>query len=677
MRPHRTSRAEIVWDDYGVPHIYADSNESLFYAFGWAQAKAHSNLLLQIYGQSRGCAARYFGAAYLKSDRWVRMMGIPGRGRAWYEAQSNDFRILLDQFASGINAYVARAGSDISDELRRVLPVTGTDPVIHSHRVTHFRRLTSQFRLKTILGVTGLVHDDGGSNAWAIGPSRTTSKHAMLVSNPHLAWNEVYRFFEAHLCAPGVELYGATQVGFPVLRYSFNREIAFTQTVNPISALDLYRLEVSGHRYRFDEEWREFDCRREDVIIRLENGAETSEEFLVRSSVHGPVIWEGPRGSVALRLAGLDRPGMLEQYWRMGRSRNVKEFEHALRLSQIPMYNNLYADAEGHILFSYGGAVPRRKHGAPFNRGILPGNSSTNLWSDIHSYDELPTAIDPPGGFFQNANDGPWTCTLPSVFDPGLYPTYLAPRTISFRAQRSLRAVTAKDRWSLDDLCELKHSTHVEMGERLRDELVALALKSRSEKLQKCAATLANWDLSTEASSRGSVLFNVFARRFSGPEYIEQHSFATAFDPLNPLSTPSGIRNPSVALRMLEDSAAELENQYGRIDISWGEVFRFRSNEMDLPGNGGFGNLGILRTVTYATNGKNKGAAYHGDSYIACVEFSRPLHAFVLLGYGNASQPESSHRSDQLHFMSEKKLRPALLDRQAIGSQVTLHEWIR
>ena len=79
---------EILWDTYGVPHIYARNPEQLFYAFGWAQAQSHGNSLLRLYGQARGQAAAYWGEAELASDRWVRAMNIPNRAQEWYAAQT-------------------------------------------------------------------------------------------------------------------------------------------------------------------------------------------------------------------------------------------------------------------------------------------------------------------------------------------------------------------------------------------------------------------------------------------------------------------------------------------------------------------------------------------------------------------------------------------------------------
>ena len=98
-------KSEILWDRYGVPHIFVADRESMFYAHGWAQAQAQGNLLLLLYGESRGRAAEYWGGTRLALDRWVQLNGVPERAKIWYEAQDPTFRKYLDAFARGINDF--------------------------------------------------------------------------------------------------------------------------------------------------------------------------------------------------------------------------------------------------------------------------------------------------------------------------------------------------------------------------------------------------------------------------------------------------------------------------------------------------------------------------------------------------------------------------------------------
>ena len=52
---------EILWDKYGVPHIFAPDHPSLFRAYGYAQMEAHSELLIRLYAQARGRGAEFYG----------------------------------------------------------------------------------------------------------------------------------------------------------------------------------------------------------------------------------------------------------------------------------------------------------------------------------------------------------------------------------------------------------------------------------------------------------------------------------------------------------------------------------------------------------------------------------------------------------------------------------------
>ena len=97
--------AEVLWDRYGVPHVYAKSVPDMFYGFGWAQVKSHGDILLKLYAEGRGRAAEYFGPAELDSDRWMAVNDVPGRAREWLAAQTPAFREDLEAFADGMNAY--------------------------------------------------------------------------------------------------------------------------------------------------------------------------------------------------------------------------------------------------------------------------------------------------------------------------------------------------------------------------------------------------------------------------------------------------------------------------------------------------------------------------------------------------------------------------------------------
>src|SRR5437762_2528365 len=141
-------KIEILWDRYGVPHIFAADRESMFYAHGWAQMQNQANLLLRLYGESRGRAAEYWGPSNLELDRWVQLNGVPGRAQAWYDAQDPTFRSYLDAFARGINDFAEAHPEAIDADTRLVLPVSGVDVFGHPLRAVHYGYMASRERME-------------------------------------------------------------------------------------------------------------------------------------------------------------------------------------------------------------------------------------------------------------------------------------------------------------------------------------------------------------------------------------------------------------------------------------------------------------------------------------------------------------------------------------------------
>lgn len=279
---------EILWDTYGVPHIYGKDNRSAFYGFGWAQMQSHGDLLLRLYGQARGRAAKYWGEEYLDSDRWVLTTGIPERARSWYKVQNPTFRSYLDAFAAGINAYASQHGNLINDEVEVVLPVKPEDVMAHLHRVLHFTFVVNPEQ------VIGLSQQklQAGSNGWAIAPSHSASGNAMLLANPHLPWSDLFLWYEAQITAPGIDAYGATLVGIPVLAITFNDNLGWTHTVNTHDGWDVYELTLAGNGYRFDGKVRDFLSKTLSLKVKQKNGSLQEQSLVVKNSVHGPVVVE-------------------------------------------------------------------------------------------------------------------------------------------------------------------------------------------------------------------------------------------------------------------------------------------------------------------------------------------------------------------------------------------------
>ncbi|WP_229665333.1 acylase [Croceicoccus mobilis] len=661
---------EILWDSYGVPHVYANTEEGAFYGFGYAQAQNHGDILLRMYGESRARAAEYWGAEFEKQDRWLIGNGVPERAKQWYAMQTPQMRRNLDGFAAGINAYAAAHPDRIDPEVRQVLPVTGTDIIGHAHRLMNFLYIASDRKVL----VAPETNEAGGSNAWAVAPSRSASGNAMLLANPHLPWApSLLTYMEAQLEAPGLSVYGATQVGLPVLRFGFNRNLGFTNTVNTMLGYTSYVLTPKGDGYEFDGKILPFRTETKSYKVKQEDGTLKTVSFTQRHAVQGPVF-ELPDGKtqVAVRVAGLDRPGVLQQYLDMGKAANWAEFSTALKKMQVVMFNIVYADRDGHILYLDNGLLPKRASGdLAFWSKPVPGDTSATLWDELHSFDELPKVLDPATGFVQNANDPPWLSTWPRALNAADYPAYTAPvGPVSQRAQMSVKMLAEGPKISFDDFVEKKLTTRSLMADRMIPELVQAAAGNSDPDIVKAVELLKGWDHHFEPDSRGALLFETWAAIFAPENFTDQSNYAIQWTPDDPLQTPRGLKDPDGAVAMLKQAVAKTIELYGAIDRPYGEVSRFHIDDVSVPGNGGFGNTGVFRVITWNPMKDGERTPRHGETWVSMVEFGTPLKAKGLMSYGNASQPGSPHPSDQLKLLSEKKFRTLWLDRADVEANL-------
>lgn len=645
---------EIIWDKWGVPHVYADDATGMYYSFGWAQMQAHHDLILGLYAQSRGRASEYLGIDYLESDKMILTFGIPELAESGVNKMDPEYRKFLDAFVQGMNDYLDQNRDSIDKELLQVYPVVSSDILAHTYRVIWLEFLGGEdiYKAKEMISP--------GSNAIALAPSKTTTGNAMLVLNPHLPWHGYFTWFEAQLNYPGFSCYGIALAGMPVLTLAFNNYLGWAHTVNPIDASDRYELTLKDDGYLFDGAVKQFALKNYNLRVREPDGSYSEVPFQVKHSIHGPVTGISGNKALAIRIAGLEEFGIFEQYHEMAAARNFKEFESAIRMIQNPMFNLVYADREGNIFYLFNGNIPVRKEGDfHFWNGTIDGSSSRFSWDKYHGYDELPKLFNPETGFVQNCNEPPWFCTYPPALKQSDYPPYFSSSWMTFRPQRSINLIRSRQKFSFDQLVDLKLNTGMETADRFKKELIDASSSSTDPLVQEAARVLGEWDGRTETDSRGAVLFTAWFR------LVEPDMFIRQWDQNDPVATPSGLKDPKKAAELLAKAAAGVLDSYGSLDVPWGEVYRFRRGSIDYPANGGPGDLlGIFRTMIFEKDIDNKFRAVHGDTFHAVVEFADQPRAMVLLSYGNSSQPGSRHYGDQIQYLSEKKMRPALLTRE-------------
>lgn len=639
-------QAEIDWDEWGVPHIRAGSDEALRYAYGWAQARGRPDQLLELIGTARGRGAEYWGADRLAEAQMLWTMGVPQSAEKLHAAQTPEYRAQIDAFADGINAWFAAHPESGSAEMRQVLPVSGADIIGHIQRVVNLtfnggRELAQAQRL---IASSSAEPGEAGSNGWAIAPSRSASGNAMLLMNPHLPWDGIYTWFEGHHVSPGQNAYGVSLIGQPFPSIMFNEQLGWTHTVNVFDNADIYLFDLAEGGYRLGNEVLPFETETVSLKVRGADGAMTTRELPIRRTSQGPVVGMANGKAVVVKIAGLgetDHARAFDQYAAMAKADSRAEFEQALAQMQLPMFNVIYADRAGEILYVSNGLTPVRAKGdAAFWAAPVDGSDPANLWSAYRPYSELVRVANPSSGFVQNANEPGYTATLPVVTSPQDYPQDYPVPSLDGRPQHSLELLLADESISLDEMIAYAHDTRFTMADNLLDDLIAAARRSDDATAKRAGEVLAAWDRHHDADSRGAALFALWAFGFtqnSGDPYERKWSFD------DPATFPEGIDDAKepAAVAALVGAAQMLEKAGAPLDVPWGAVARTPDGKGGtLPSNLGIGQFGAFRPAYLAPKADGTGLEFLGGTgWVAAIEFAQQPRARAILPYGNFAAP--------------------------------------
>ncbi len=662
------NKTEILWDTYGVPHIYADNEYDLYKAYGWAQMKNHGNLILRVYGESRGKSAEYWGTNF-KRDKILLLMNLPSTAKRTYNSLTKKEKIIIEAFSQGINDYVKANPNKIDDTYKIVLPVKPVDIYAHILRGMYYEFLADTEFNKS-------QKWQKGSNAWAVAPKKTKNGNAILLTNPHLPWVNSYasyKFFEGHLNLNGKNIYGVTLIGFPVISIAFNDNLGWTHTVNTLDNTDLYELKLKDGKYLLDDKYLDFKVDTKILKTKQKDGSLKIDTITRKVSKHGVVISEKDGKALALRFPYMDNPPhALQQWYDMGQATNFDEFETALKQNAIALFNVVYADKTGNIFYSFLGNIPEKKGEWKEWRKTVSGDTSELIWDSYHTYDEFPKLLNPKSGWLQNANEGPFTSTIPQEIDYNSYDKDISINNMGFRPQQSASLLIDKKELTIEKIITLKHSTKSSLFERIRDDFEELR-KINNDSLTTIALdVLKNWNGEFNADSKGAVLFiNLFFT------LDKEDLFKEKWTAEKPLTTPDGFENPKIVLATLKGVSEQMIKNLGSLDVPYGAVFRIRIGDDEIPANGSFGSLGVFRTLAFSKGKDGKYYAFHGDGYVCVTEFGNEIKAKAIIGYGNASQPDSKHISDQLELFAKKQLRDVWLKKSDILNNLEEMEIIK
>ncbi|HTL05395.1 MAG TPA: penicillin acylase family protein, partial [Gemmatimonadales bacterium] len=579
-----SSRVEIIRTSYGVPHIRAQDLKAFGYGLAWIQLEDYGPQVALGILRGKGWMGRVYGRDSMESDFITRPMHA--RARAHYSELDQPTREVYEGFAAGLNRYVAQHPELFPPTLTPEF--SGYDVAARDIDAPNFA-LARRF----VASMTGGARPGGppapgeaepaepnpneGSNAWAIGPSRTTSKHAILLRNPHLAWDAGY--YEAHATVPGVlDFYGDFRIGGPfTVIGGFNRDLGWATTNNSAPQDAIYSLEVApGETDRVLLDGTSIPLTREVVTVEYQNGpGYSSESREVWSTPLGPVLYRGGGKVYVLRSAsdGEYRGG--EQFLRMMRATSLAQWKEAMRMLARATSNFTYADRAGNIFYVWNSTLPDYPHPL-VDSAAIPVSRTGQVWTRYIPWDSLPQLLNPKTGYTHNENDPPHFTNLQQPLDSAKLPAGVPGPTLSLRSQMALQILNgAKKRVTLEDVVRMKHTYHMLLADRVKPDLLAAVNASGDTSLAAAAALLAGWDNSAAPDSRGGTLFEAWWRR-----YIQglppRARFAVAWSKEEPVATPRGLADSARAVRALKEAIPEVIRRFGRIDVAWGEVHRVR-----------------------------------------------------------------------------------------------------
>ena len=209
-------------DRYGVPYVHGPTDASAVFGFAYAQAEDNFSQIEDSYIHALGRAAEAYGGSKVAEDWLNRALEVPSLSRAEYERLGSRPRQLCDAFAAGLNYFLA-SHPDVKPRLLTRFESWHVLALLRHRR--HQRESVEVSGLSPAeLKALGSGGTGGGSNGFAVGPSKSAAGGAMLIGAPHRQFFGEDQFYEGHLRSDeGWRLWGTTFVGLPFPHLGFQR----------------------------------------------------------------------------------------------------------------------------------------------------------------------------------------------------------------------------------------------------------------------------------------------------------------------------------------------------------------------------------------------------------------------------------------------------------------------
>ncbi|MGH6615123.1 penicillin acylase family protein [Sphingomonas sp.] len=710
--------ATVVRTAYGIPHVSARDWRGAGYGVGYAYAQDNLCLLAEQLVTTAGERSRYFGPKEsadlgsgridnLSSDIFFKSVIDLPMLRHGLSSQEPGAVQMLTGYIAGYNRWLRELGPArvpvacrgkpwvrpmtmddalrVNDTLMQLTSVAFAAAFVAAQPPGKAQAATATSAPGPV-DLTGIAHNDWGSNGWVFGGDVTSDGRGLLVGNPHFPWNGPGRFWQMHVTIPGVyDVMGAGLAGSPLPTIGFNHDIAWTHTVTAAQHFTLFELKIDPAdptAYLVDGKSEKMG--RRTISVAMPDGAAPVERTLYTTRfgalVAMPTLglsWSTKR-AFAFREANHGNQRALGTWMAIGRAHNVGAVRSAIeRTLGIPWVNTLVVDRKGDAMHADVTAVPNvstakvKDCATPLSALVasrvvlLDGSRSACDWDKTPG---TPVAGLLPASqqavwlrrdYLANSNDSYWLsnphapyATLSPILGPARTERTLRTRSGLIEIDRWLNESTPGRKIDREAAKMLAFADHSLAAELVMDPLLALCA-DKAEVAAACAA-LKGWDRRFDLDSRGAHLFSTFWLSVEA----QPNLWAVKFDPADPVHTPRDLVTSGATgvklIAALADAAAKLGKAGIALDARWGDVQYTPRGAERIPIHGAHGLLGVLNVII---NEPAPGGVKpkHGSSYVQVVGFDAagPI-ADAVLTYSQSTDPASPWFADQTKLYSGK-----------------------
>ena len=666
------AHVRIVRDDWGIAHVYGKTDADAVFGMIYAQCEDDFNRVETNYLNAMGRLAETEGEDRVYQDLRMKMFVDPEALRKEYAASPQWLQKLMDDFADGVNFYLAKhpeVKPRVIHHFEPWMALSFTEGSIGGdfERVD-LKKLEAFYGPRN--GVAALEgspeqteSEPGGSNGIAIAPSNTMQHHALLLINPHTSF-----FFRSELqmvSKEGLDAYGAVTWGQFFIYQGFNPRLGWMHTSSNVDAVDEYLETVrnkDGHYYyKYGDEERPVVEKQIIVPYKTPQGM-AEKKFIAYYTHHGPVIRDQDGKWVTIRLMQEPVKALMQSYLRT-KARSYQDYLQTMELKANSSNNTVYADADGHIAYFHGNYIPRRDTRFDFTKPV-DGSDPATEWKGLLTVEESPHLLDPKSGYLFNVNDSPWNGAGESSLRREDYPAYVETGGESARGVHAMRLLQGKKDFTLDGLIVAAFDSYLPWFEKPLPALFKAWANLPADSTIKAAlagqiAVLQKWDLRWGVDSVATSLAVYWGQETAMAGQVPEHEDEFA----------APVLPDDMALKALATASDKLAAAFGTWRTPWGNINRYQRLTGDIvqPFNDampstpvGFtystwGSLAAFGAKPYP--GTKKWYGTRGNSFVAVVEFGDRVRARAVTAGGESGHPDSRHFNDEVERYISGNLR--------------------